>query len=120
MLIIIIILIYSHVNSLNCFIGYRSIKNINSIISSNGLYGIRNKLALTQPVQQGNGYLETRFGVLPRTLEQATAAMKNSSIAKELFGESFTAHFVATREWEWKQHLKYVTDWEMKRYFEII
>jgi glutamine synthetase len=46
--------------------------------------------------------------------------MKNSPIAKELFGEGFTAHFVATREWEWKQHLKHVTDWEMKRYFEII
>jgi glutamine synthetase len=25
-----------------------------------------------------------------------------------------------TREWEWKQHLKAVTDWEYKRYFEII
>lgn len=85
-----------------------------------GLYGIKNKLTLKQPAQQGNGYLETKFGVLPRTLEQATTAMKNSSIAKELFGEKFTEHFVATREWEWAQHLKHVTDWEMKRYFEII
>jgi glutamine synthetase len=25
-----------------------------------------------------------------------------------------------TREWEWQQHLKAVTDWEYKRYFEII
>lgn len=87
---------------------------------ASGLYGIKNKLELKQPAQKGNGYLETSYGVLPRTLEQATAAMKNSTIAKELFGEEFTAHFIATREWEWKQHLKHVTDWEMKRYFEII
>jgi glutamine synthetase len=46
--------------------------------------------------------------------------MKNSKIAKELFGESFVDHFTQTREWEWKQHLKAVTDWEYRRYFEII
>ncbi|MBO9618202.1 MAG: glutamine synthetase [Niabella sp.] len=87
---------------------------------ASGLYGIRHKLKLQQPAQKGNGYLETSYGVLPRTLEQATAAMKASPIARELFGEGFTNHFTATREWEWKQHLKTVTDWELKRYFEII
>jgi glutamine synthetase len=46
--------------------------------------------------------------------------MKSSSIAKELFGEAFTNHFIQSREWEWRQHLKAVTDWEYKRYFEII
>ncbi|MGJ7033124.1 glutamine synthetase family protein [Niabella hirudinis] len=87
---------------------------------ASGLYGIRHKLKLTQPAQTGNGYLETAYGVLPRTLEQATAAMKNAPLARELFGEAFTRHFTDTREWEWKQHLKTVTDWEMRRYFEII
>lgn len=87
---------------------------------ASGLYGIRHQLELQQPAQKGNGYLETSYGVLPRTLEQATTAMKTSEIAKELFGEAFTTHFCGTREWEWKQHLKFVTDWEMKRYFEII
>ena len=46
--------------------------------------------------------------------------MKSSPIAKELFGEGFVDHFVRTREWEWRQHLKAVTDWELRRYFEII
>lgn len=87
---------------------------------ASGLYGIKNKMKLEQAPQQGNGYLETAYGVLPRTLEQATLAMKNSTVAKELFGEAFTTHFCGTREWEWKQHLKFVTDWELKRYFEII
>jgi glutamine synthetase len=46
--------------------------------------------------------------------------MKNSEVAKELFGETFVSHFTQTREWEWRQYSKAVTDWELKRYFEII
>ena len=85
-----------------------------------GLYGIRHKLELTQPATKGNGYRDFSHGNLPRTLEEATALMKHSAPAKEIFGEIFTNHFVMTREWEWRQHLKAVTDWEYRRYFEII
>ena len=87
---------------------------------ASGLYGIRNKMELKQPITMGNGYQDFSNGVLPRTLDEATQLMKKSSVANELFGEQFTAHFAQTREWEWRQHLKAVTDWEYKRYFEII
>ncbi|HET9744176.1 MAG TPA: glutamine synthetase family protein [Chitinophagaceae bacterium] len=87
---------------------------------ASGLYGIRKKLKLSQPPVTGNGYKEFSFGVLPKTLDEATQEMKKSAIAKEILGEKFTEHFVQTREWEWRQHLKAVTDWEYKRYFEII
>lgn len=87
---------------------------------ASGLYGIRKKLKLNQPATIGNGYQEHGHGHLPRTLAEATQQMKDSGIARELFGAGFTDHFVRTREWEWKQHLKTVTDWEFKRYFEII
>ena len=46
--------------------------------------------------------------------------MKDSELAKNLLGASFVNHFTQTREWEWRQSLKPVTDWELKRYFEII
>ena len=85
-----------------------------------GLYGIRRKLELKQPPVKGNGYLDTSHGTLPRTLQEATALLKGSGIAKEILGDAFVEHFVQTREWEWRQHLKAVTDWEYKRYFEII
>jgi glutamine synthetase len=42
------------------------------------------------------------------------------TVAKELFGDKFVEHFTGTREWEWRQYSKAVTDWELKRYFEII
>jgi glutamine synthetase len=87
---------------------------------ASGLYGVRNKLSLDQPPTKGNGYREYSYGTLPRNLFEATQKMKQSSIAREIFGEAFVDHFVNTREWEWKQHLKAVTDWEYKRYFEII
>lgn len=85
-----------------------------------GLYGIRQKLALTQPPVKGNGYRDLSNGSLPRTLQEATALLKASSVAKEILGDGFVEHFVQTREWEWRQHLKAVTDWEYRRYFEII
>ena len=85
-----------------------------------GLYGIKNKLALQQPATIGNGYRDYSNGSIPTTLIEATNKMKDSPIAKEILGDVFVDHFCMTREWEWKQHLKSVTDWEMRRYFEII
>ncbi|MFL5728022.1 MAG: glutamine synthetase family protein [Cytophagaceae bacterium] len=87
---------------------------------ASGLYGVKNKMKLKVEAIKGNGYLEKGNGVLPGTLEKATHAMKNSSLAKELFGDEFVDHFVSTREWEIKQYAKAVTDWELRRYFEII
>jgi glutamine synthetase len=46
--------------------------------------------------------------------------MKGSAVANELFGEPFVKHFTQTRLWEYRQFAKSVTDWELKRYFEII
>ena len=77
-------------------------------------------MPLKQKATKGNGYLDKTHGKLPSTLEEATKAMKDSVIAREILGDSFVDHFTRTREWEWRQHLKSVTDWEFKRYFEII
>lgn len=85
-----------------------------------GLFGIKNKLDLEQIATKGNAYAEKGTKFLPTNLWEATQKMKESSIANELFGEAFVKHFCATREWEWRQHEKAVTDWELKRYFEII
>ncbi|HEX9511000.1 MAG TPA: glutamine synthetase [Puia sp.] len=87
---------------------------------ASGLYGIRHQLKLTTPATKGSGYADKSKGVLPKNLWEATEAMKQSTVAEELFGETFTRHFVRTREWEWRQFSKVVTDWELKRYFEII
>lgn len=85
-----------------------------------GLYGIKNKLKLNQPETVGNAYAHKELKELPTNLWEATQIMKNSTVAKELFGNDFVNHFCKTREWEWNEFLKVVTDWELKRYVEII
>ncbi len=87
---------------------------------ASGLYGIKHKLKLDTAPTKGNEYENKNSEPLPENLHKATKAMKESSIAKELFGESFVDHFVKTREWEWRQYKPNQKNWELKRYFEII
>jgi glutamine synthetase len=87
---------------------------------ASGLYGIRHGLKLDIPATKGSGYADKSRAVLPRNLWEATQAMKGSALAAELLGEAFVDHFTRTREWEWRQFSREVTDWELKRYFEII
>jgi len=87
---------------------------------ASGLYGIKNKLKLDIPETVGNGYGDKSREILPKNLKAATEKMANSDVAKQLFGDAFVDHFTKTREWEWQQFAGSVTDWELKRYFEII
>ena len=87
---------------------------------ASGLYGIKKGLKLDIPATTGNGYEDFSIGSLPKNLWEASQKMKNSEIAKELFGNDFVDHFTKTREWEWREFTKEVTDWETKRYFEIV
>ncbi|HPF51455.1 MAG TPA: glutamine synthetase family protein [Draconibacterium sp.] len=85
-----------------------------------GLYGIKNQLSLTTEPTSGNGYLDTKHSALPLSLEEATKRMKESELARELFGDAFVDHFTYTREWECQQVDSTDPKWELKRYFEII
>ncbi|MEM1137727.1 MAG: glutamine synthetase [Bacteroidota bacterium] len=87
---------------------------------SAGLFGIENKLNLEIPATQGNGYEVKENGILSGSLKEATERMKKSDLAIKLFGKQFTSHFIKTREWECRQFNLEVTDWELKRYLEII
>ncbi len=87
---------------------------------ASGLYGIEHNLQLSTPETIGNGYKDFKNGTLPTNLWEATQQMKNSNIARNLFGDGFVDHFCNTREWEWREFNAQVTDWERNRYFEII
>ena len=54
------------------------------------------------------------------TLIESTRVFQKSDVARSFLGDTFVDHFAATREWEHRQWQDAVTDWEMKRYFEII
>lgn len=85
-----------------------------------GLYGVEKGLKLTTPPITGTNQGAENIAAAPRTLIETTRIFKNSQIARDMLGDTFVDHFAATRDWEWRQWLDGVTDWEMKRYFEII
>ncbi len=85
-----------------------------------GLSGIEKKLKLTAKPIHGTNEGAENIPRAPRTLIETTRIFRNSDLARDWFGDDFVDHFAATREWEWRQWLDAVTDWELKRYFEII
>jgi len=85
-----------------------------------GLDGIERKLALTAAPIEGTNRGAENVPRAPRTLIETTRAFRQSERARDWFGDDFVEHFAATREWEWRQWQDAVTDWERKRYFEII
>lgn len=88
---------------------------------ASGLWGIEEKLEPNQPIQ-GNAYTQQQPPELelPHTLWSAAQNLKASKRARDLFGDAFVDHFAATREWEERELRKTITDWELRRYFEII
>jgi glutamine synthetase len=85
-----------------------------------GLYGVEKGLKLTMPPITGTNQGAENIPAAPRTLIETTRNFSNSKIARDFLGDTFVEHFTATRDWEWRQWLDGVTDWELKRYFEII
>jgi glutamine synthetase len=85
-----------------------------------GLYGVEKGLKLTSPPITGTNEGAENIPRAPRTLIETTRIFRESQIARDFLGDTFVDHFAATREWEWRQWLDGVTDWELKRYFEII
>ncbi|MEO8738725.1 MAG: glutamine synthetase family protein [Casimicrobiaceae bacterium] len=85
-----------------------------------GLHGVEKNLKLTAKPIHGTNEGADDVARAPRTLIETTRNFRNSRIARDWMGDDFVDHFAATREWEWRQWLDGVTDWELKRYFEII
>ena len=85
-----------------------------------GLHGVEKGLKLTTPPITGTNQGGENVPRAPRTLIETNRIFEKSPIARDWLGDGFVDHFARTRDWEWRQWLDAVTDWEMKRYFEII
>jgi glutamine synthetase len=85
-----------------------------------GLHGVEKGLKLTAPPITGTNQGAENIPRAPRSLIETTRIFRSSDLARDWFGDLFVDHFAATREWEHRQWQDAVTDWELKRYFEII
>ena len=92
-----------------------------SAVIASGLWGIEHKVEIESMVE-GNAYEQVfpEYLKLPETLWDAAQRFKQSTVAREYFGEAFVEHFAASREWEEREFRKYISQWELERYFEII
>jgi glutamine synthetase len=84
-----------------------------------GLHGIEQKLE-PPPMTEGNAYGTMGSPRLPSTLSEAVEAFTTSALAREFFGEGFVEHYAAMRRWEADKYNRAVTDWERRRYFEMV
>jgi glutamine synthetase len=95
---------------------------------ASGLYGIDHKLELA-PRLDGNAYNAAAIAqaitsgdvkVLARNLTTATDQFADSEFAQEYLGTDFVEHFATTRRWEVSEFEKAVTNWERRRYIELL
>jgi glutamine synthetase len=70
---------------------------------------------------EGRGW-EREVPPLPATLGEAVAAFRDGAFVAEAFGKDVVAHYAEAGRWEWEQFLApgAVTEWERRRYFEVI
>src|SRR6476659_9337359 len=68
---------------------------------ASGLYGIEKGLTLNDLPTTGSNENSEKIPRLPRSLQEATANLQKSEIARHYFGDIFVDHYCQTREWEW-------------------
>ena len=56
---------------------------------------------------------------LPRSLMEATAALRTSSVFRHGFGDAFIDYLLLVKQSEIDRFLQHVTDWEHREYFEM-
>ena len=81
-----------------------------------GLDGIERKLSPPPPVETPYASDAT---LLPASLIESLAALRNSDVFKTALGEEFIDYILTIKEAEVSRFLSEVTDWEQREYFEI-
>ena len=72
------------------------------------------------PPVVGDAYTLDLAGDLPRDLLAASERLLTSSWATAVFGAAATGHYARMARREWNEFARSVTDWERRRYFELI
>lgn len=91
-----------------------------------GLEGIKQNLTPADPVEEdvyefSSEDLQKRgISTLPGSLEEAINEFKKNPLMKEVFGEETFKKYIEAKTREWDEYRIHVTDWEKKRYFEML
>ncbi|KAH8722626.1 putative glutamine synthetase [Phaeosphaeriaceae sp. PMI808] len=92
-----------------------------SAILAAGWRGVQQKMEIHIPPTWALTEEGRRAERLPNTLEKSLGKFRAiGSVARELFGDDFVDHYVASRDHELSLWREAVTDWEVKRYIETV
>ena len=87
-----------------------------------GLHGIQTAAEPPEP-SRSNAAQDQQAPALPGSLPEAIAALRESDLARELLGREFVDHYLLSRQAEWDLWTQWssaqVTEWELRRYFEV-
>ncbi len=87
---------------------------------ASGLYGIENEIEPLGAFVPASAYDVKDAPKLHRNLTDATNAFEASAHARRIFGDDVVDHYAAVARWEIGEFTRSVTDWERRRYFELI
>jgi glutamine synthetase len=82
-----------------------------------GLAGIDERLELGAPFA-GDAYHGEALPEVPRTLRDATVALRESTLLRDAFGDLVVEHYAHAAAWEQTEYDRAVTDWDLRRGFE--
>jgi glutamine synthetase len=91
-----------------------------------GLDGIRRGLTPPPPVEEDvydfdySRLKELNIATLPGTLEEAINEIEKDEVLREALGEHAYEAFIRAKRVEWEDYRIQVTDWELRRYLEIL
>lgn len=88
------------------------------LVTAAGINGLENKLYISKSLD-GQAYVK-RATVVPKGLSEAINIFESNKIAKEYFGEEFVKVYVQLGRHEVEHYNLAVTDWERKRYLEMV
>jgi glutamine synthetase len=88
-----------------------------SALLAAGIAGIKGKMPL-EDGYVGDAYRGAELREIPKTLIEATDAMRGSEMLRAALGDEVVDHYVRTAEWEQAEHDREVTDREVRRGFE--
>ena len=81
-----------------------------------GIDGMENAL---DPGPSDASPYDSHKPLLPRTLVEAVAELKDNKLFRTEFGDDFVNYLLAVKQSEIDRFQAYVTDWEHREYFEV-
>ncbi len=90
-----------------------------------GLEGIERETELVDPLEEDvysfkeGDIQKAGIETLPDSLKSALDELRKDSLMRKALGEELFERYIAIKKKEWREYSTQVTEWELKRYYEI-